>query len=262
MPAPRPEIATVAAAEFFDCLVTHRRFGKISHALCYHLFYLKMDLDQIPQATKQSFLLGTRWYHPIRFCAADHGAESPKDLAAWVRHYLASKNISEAADNVELICLPRIFGFVFNPIAIYLIHNRQGELHHILYQVSNTFHERHFYLVSCAKTAGDKREHWADKAFYVSPFFAIDGRYHFTLRSDRLHLGLKIIYHRHGQKALRAQLHGKAKQIDNTQCLKLLLRFPLMTLGVVMQIHWHALQLWFKGAKYHFRKKLHRLPRR
>ena len=44
---------------------------------------------------------------------------------------------------IRLFCMPRMFGYGFNPLSVYFCHRRDGALAAILYEVHNTFRERH-----------------------------------------------------------------------------------------------------------------------
>ena len=89
------------------------------------------------------------------------------------------------------------------------------------------------------------------KRFYVSPFLPLEGRYVFLIRPPGERVSIVI---RHsGPQGLRlvASLTGRRSALTDRALLGVFARFPLMTLKVIASIHWQALRLWLKGAKFH-----------
>ncbi len=182
--------------------------------------------------------------------AKDHGEGGKSDLARWARLFLKDRKVEQDCARVQLLTLPRMFGYVFNPISAYFFYDQCGTLHHILYEVNNTFGGRNFYLAE-AEAIGERHTHECSKTFYVSPFFDVEGKYRFSLRPPCETVGLSIEYVTHdGTVALKARLTGKRRPATAWQSLKILLSFPLMTIGVIAAIHWEALLLFIKGAKF------------
>ena len=239
-----------AAAQFYVGQVSHRRFGRVSHKLRYRIAYVLLDLDRLHDAGRLTRLLKIGAGGLLSFNPRDHGDGESTDLAEWVRNFIASRGVSEPASKIELLTLPRMFGYVFNPISVYFIRNHQGDLHHVLYEVGNTFGERHFYLCP-AEVKQNVCAHECEKAFYVSPFFEQAGRYKFTLQPPSDRVSLNISYRMGETDRMNADLIGTARPVTTGTALGLLLRFPLMTIGVIMGIHWEALRLVLKGARYH-----------
>jgi DUF1365 family protein len=167
-----------------------------------------------------------------------------------VRDHLAENGVAEPCTRITLLTLPRMFGYLFNPISVYFIYGGESNPHHILYEVNNTFGKRHFYL---AKTGRDEKRssHCMNKELYVSPFFDVEGQYRFTVEPPGETLSLDILYFDGGgAKKLRAALRGKREAVTDWRCLKVLVAFPFMTFGVIAAIHLEALKLYLKGARY------------
>ncbi|MCA8903495.1 MAG: DUF1365 domain-containing protein [Hyphomonas sp.] len=236
-------------AAFYVGQVSHRRFGTPGHFLRYRIAYLLLDLDRLADADRMTRVLKIGKGALMSFRARDHGDGHADDLAGWVRTLLLEHGIGDEAATIHLLTIPRMLGYVFNPISVYFIRDGQGRLHHVLYEVRNTFGERHFYLCAAVPDGGTF-EQFSNKAFYVSPFFDTDGEYAFRLSPPDDVVALSITYREGNKTRLTAHLSGKARRVTTWSSLGILLRFPLMTFGVVAAIHWEAMKLWIKGARY------------
>ena len=47
---------------------------------------------------------------------------------------------------IFLLSIPRIFGYVFNPLSIFFCYDFDGNLKALIYQVKNTFNEQYCYV--------------------------------------------------------------------------------------------------------------------
>src|SRR5690606_14486018 len=182
-----------------------------------------------------------------------HGARDGSPLLPWIRQQLAARGVDFPLGEVVLQTFPRLFGYVFNPVSFWFCHDTEGRLRAVLCEVNNTFGESHNYLVHHADlrpiVSGEVLE--AQKVFHVSPFFPVSGVYRFRFLEQAGLGGVNIEYREAGQLALLAHVGGRAHALAPGRLLSSLLRFPLMTLGVMVRIHWHALHLWRKGAVFH-----------
>ncbi|MEZ6000890.1 DUF1365 domain-containing protein [Hyphomonas sp.] len=246
-------------ARYYVGQVSHRRFGKITHVLRYRIAYLLLDLDRLEEVGRLTKLLKIGKRGLVRFDPLDHGKGETTDLAAWVRAFVARQGVQDDVATIELLTLPRMFGYVFNPISVYFLRDRAGDLHHILYEVGNTFGERHFYLCAADQKKGLCR-HECEKAFYVSPFFDQRGQYEFTVQPPSENVALAISYQHGEEKRMSAHLAGKACSVTAGTTIGLLAKFPFMTIGVIAGIHWEAFKLVLKGARYHRRGSERQVP--
>lgn len=228
--------------------VAHQRFRPKRHALRYRVFSALLDLDELAEMDARLRLFGYNRPAAIAFRDRDHGPGQDAPLRPWIEGQLALAGIDIDGGPIRLLCYPRIFGYVFNPLTVWFCHHRRGRLAALLWEVNNTFGERHCYLIPVEGDAGTVVRQECDKLFYVSPFIAVGGRYRFRVTMPAGDLSLSILQHdSEGGPLLHASFDGRRAPLDDRTLAKCLLRYPLLTLKIMAGIHVEALRLWWKG---------------
>jgi len=230
--------------------VMHKRLRPFRHRLVHRVFSVYVDLDELPSLSRRlRFLSYNRW-NVFSFLDRDHGGRDGTALRSWLDGHLDRAGIDLEGGPVRLLCFPRIFGYVFNPLTIWFCYHRSGRLAAILYEVHNTFGEQHSYLVPVdpGRDASDPVFQSCDKRFYVSPFIGMAASYHFRLREPGPRLSVLIRQQTPEGDLLVASQTGTQRPINDATLLKALFAYPLMTLKVIAAIHWHAFRLWRKGV--------------
>jgi DUF1365 family protein len=245
-------------ARLYPGKVMHARLMPFGHRFTYRVFSLLIDLDRLGEANALSRLFSVNRRNLVSFHEADHidGKSDASGLRAYAESLVEGAGLPRPA-RIQLLAYPRILGYVFNPLSVYYCYGRNGDLAALIYEVRNTFGERHTYVcpVEPGQTseAGIRQER--TKIFYVSPFIDLGARYHFRMLPPGDTVRLRILETEGGQPLLSATFAGDARPLKTTVLASLLARLPLMTLKVVAGIHWEALKLWLKGAKFHSRRK-------
>jgi DUF1365 family protein len=226
--------------------VVHTRLRPKRHRLSYQVFNLLLDLDELETLNLKSF--GVERPGVLGFRRRDHG-DGVTPLRSWVASRLAGAGIAWDGGRVELLCYPRMFGFVFNPISIYFCYSGDGGLCGLLYEVHNTHGERHTYVLPARLSDGEVR-HVADKTFFVSPFVPMQCTYRFRINPPGERVGISIQEDDAEGLLLTASFHGRRQEMTDSALIGLLWRYPLMTLKVVAGIHYEALKLLAKGIRF------------
>jgi len=254
-----PEVIRLGQA-----VVMHRRERPFVHEFVYRLFCMQLRIDRLDEVSAaDSWLFGVNRRRVVSFMNADHGDRSGSNLMEWLEQTLALAGVKHPGGATWLQCFPRIFGYVFNPVSFWLLHDPQGQLRVILAEVNNTFGQRHQYVLSAVDDQRIESGHTLTcrKVFHVSPFCEVKGHYQFQYRGNinavltrRSRQSMAIDFFDDAaivEPLLRTVMSVRPQAWRTRALLAALIRMPLMTFGVMARIHWHAFKLWRKGAAFH-----------
>jgi len=229
--------------------VSHTRLRPKTHALRYRIFMLLLDLDELPALSKRLRWFSLGRFNLTSFRERDHGDGSDTPLRTQIERHLDAANLSIAGGPIRLLCLPRVLGYVFNPLSVYFCYTPDQTLKAILYEVSSTFGERHGYLMRADPDAHGVVRQSAAKRLHVSPFMDMDLDYNFRIKPPGDALDVTIgTFDRQGL-LLNARFAAERRPLDDTSLLRAWLAHPLLTLKVIAGIHWEAIRLIAKGLK-------------
>ena len=227
--------------------VIHRRFKPKEHYFKYKVFSLLIDLEELNIIKSKIKIFSYNKFNILSFFDKDHGPRDGSSIKVWVKKNLKDIGIKDDKIQIKLLCYPRIFGYVFNPLSVFFIYNQSSELISILYEVKNTFGEQHTYIF---KTNNDKViVNNCSKKFYVSPFIEMDCVYNFKVLKPSERISVIIDQRDKNGKLLYASQDGIAKDLNTKNLLFSFISHPLMTFKIIAAIHYEALKLWIKGIK-------------
>ena len=226
----------------------HGRKGAVRNAFRYGVDYVLLDAEA--DAAGPGLFSRNRG----RFFAVhdrDHGGAPGQGRGpAWVREVMAQHQLPQPA-RIELLAQAMVLGHVFNPVSFWLCRDAGGDLVTVIAEVTNTYGDRHSYLCHKADLSaiGPRDALEATKILHVSPFQPVEGGYvfHFDIGPDRI--GIRIDYSR-ADGGLVATLTGCRRPLSNGAILRMALRRPFGSRRVLGLIHWQALKLWWKGARF------------
>jgi len=234
--------------------VRHRRYGEPEHDFRYRLFMVFLDLQELDRLRGRLLLWSARRFAPVRFRRDDHLGDPSRPLDECVRELVAARTGRRPGGRIFLLSHLAYFGHSFNPVSIYYCMGAgDDEMEAVVLEVNNTpWGEQHCYVLagdSLRPAAGGRRAGF-DKDFHVSPFLPMDMRYqcYFSRPGEMLSVAMNDF--QDGELRLQASMVLRRRPLTDRELAVALLRYPFMTLKVVAGIHWEALRLWLKRARY------------
>jgi hypothetical protein len=242
-----------AMAEIVTAEVFHARIRPKRNMFRYGVYYLRIPIQDLSAPATRG-LFSVDHFNLFSLRSNDYAARGV-NAAAWVRATLDDWRLQEANGEVQLLTMPRVLGYAFNPVSFWLCHDLQRNLRAVIVTVSNTFGEQHCYLCCHEDRSPIGTGDWlhAEKIFHVSPFLAVEGHYQFRFVSSADKVAIWINHYESGQLILSTSLIGRARPVNSRTLLFCFFRYPLVTLKVIALIHYQAAKLFLKGIR-HFRK--------
>ena len=240
------------AAVLFSGQVMHQRMKPVGHRFSYDVFSLMVDLDRLDEVDRLSAVFSVNRRNLLSFHEKDHTRKDGLSLRSYIDDLLAKDGLTVRPARVLLVCYPRILGLVFNPLSVYYAYAHDGTLGAMIYEVRNTFGERHTYVCPIGpddvSDAGIRQQ--CDKLFHVSPFIPMAMRYQFRMLPPGDEIRWRILETDREGPLLAATFSGTQVPLKTGKILRLVARIPHLTLKIVAGIHWEALKLWIKGVRY------------
>ncbi|KAA0069565.1 DUF1365 family protein [Tardiphaga sp. P9-11] len=232
--------------------VMHHRLRPREHRLRYSIFYMLLDLDEVDMLAGRLHLFSHNRFNVFSFHDRDYGEGETTSPRARIERHLREAGI-EAGGPLRILTMPRILGYAFNPLSIYFCHRRDNSISAIFYEVSNTFGERHNYLIPVARNTKLPIRQKSQKSFYVSPFMSTDMVYSFSVVPPGKNLAVSVIGHDTQGPLIIAKLAATRQDLTDATLARAFCTYPLLTLKVIAGIHWEALLIWLKGIRRHHR---------
>lgn len=239
---------TRPAAQLWFGSTAHTREQPFKRSFAYSIAMLEIDIDRMAEANALSKLFSVGHGNLVAFRETDYGARDANvSLRGWAEGRFAEVGIALGGGSIRLLTFPRVLGIGFAPISVWLGHDTRGELQGAIYEVHNTFGETHAYVSALNPVVGRQT---AEKEFHVSPFFDVTGDYRFTLKHAVNIVALTVENISPNGRSHVASLTVQPRPLTSGQLLKWMVIMPISGLGVMFAIHWQALILLLKGAKY------------
>ena len=233
--------------------VRHARYRPRTHRFNYRVFSAFLNVDDIDHDRLNLKLLSIDKFNLFSFRRRDHGAKDDSTdggkLRPFIEGLLAEAEI-DAPEKIHILCYLRMFGFAFNPLTVYYCRSG-GQLTAMVYEVRNTFGDDHIYVVPLNGTNTDRPLlHHRDKLMHVSPFIDMQATYHFSAAAPDDNLRLVIRETQDEEPLLIASFIGTRHALTDATLFKAFIRHPLMTVKVLVAIHFEAAKLFLKGVPF------------
>ncbi len=235
-------------SSIYNGTVIHKRFKPKIHFFKYKVFSLLLDLSDLNRLDKDTSFFSYNTFNLISFFDKDHGERDGSSLFEWVKKNLVENNINSENIKIKLLCYPRIFGYVFNPLSVFFVYDNQENLISILYEVKNTFGEQHTYIFKVENN--NLLQHNCSKKFHVSPFIEMNCNYFFKILKPAEKISVIIDQYQLNEKILFASQDGRRVDFNSKELLKSYIKHPLMTFKIISAIHFEAFKLWTKGIRF------------
>ncbi|MFE9931912.1 DUF1365 domain-containing protein [Streptomyces sp. NPDC005533] len=229
-------VGTQSTASLYACEITHVRRTPLRHVLRHRTYLWCVDLDRLP-------VLPLALRPLARFDARDHFTGTAGSIREGLDAFLAGQGIDLEGGRVVMLAHARVFGYVFNPLTVYWCHDAHGAQVCVVAEVHNTYGQRHCYLLR-PDAAG---ESVVDKTFYVSPFFAVEGRYRMRLAPPGERLALTVHLEGDGGRVFTAVVRGRRRPATAAALLSAAARKPWSTAAVWAGIRRHGIHLLLRG---------------
>lgn len=251
-------------------LTWHSRFEGATRHFTHKLFFLKVDLSELSQLSKQLKFFGYNRWAPFSIRDSDYlgpnsDSSNKNDITEKLRRLLELRGFNGGFKRAVLITTPRVFGMVFNPVNFYLCYNDQGDLYVLVGEVNNTFDESYAYVVEPV-TKPDKTNLGKDlqgvgcplslaakmsKVFFVSPFMDMQGGYEVSIADDTSCFECQVSLIKNctlipETLSFVAGLKGTARPCSDLELVKAFVKRPLTGWATLPLIYLHAVALtWF-----------------
>lgn len=220
-------------AAIYRTSISHVRQSPLKNRFTYRSYSWFVDVDQLPRLPL-----------PLRplavFRAGDHLGDPDATIRSNVERFLRTKGIEPDGGPIHMLASARVFGYVFNPLTLFWCYRTTGELECVVAEVHNTYGERHCYLLRTDRAGRAS----VPKAFYVSPFNDVDGRYRMKLPAPGERLAVYIVLEREGSRPFVATMDGRRRPATPWNILAAAIAVPAAPLLVSALIRVQGITLW------------------
>jgi DUF1365 family protein len=261
-------------SSLYKAQVMHHRLEPKNFQFHYNVFMFYIDLDELEMLSKKFWFISRNKFNVFAFRDKDHlqlPRENPDKTRSTKEHildYLKANGVELKAPKIMLLTNLCTFGYQFNPVSFYFISETfpspVGEgpgLRACIAEISNTFHEMKPYFIGKECFDGNKFQLNTAKFFYVSPFSEMDSNFDFNLGIPEEKLNIRIDSFGKEKRFFISTLTGTKKELTNAKLAWYALRFPFITMQIILLIHWNALKLWIKKIRYYKKEEYKELQR-
>lgn len=238
----------MSGSALYEGHVVHVRPGR--HRLRYSVFMLALDLDEVGALGARLKFFSHNRFNLTALFDRDHGDRHDTSIRRCIEQKLQQAGVPWRGGRIVLLTMPRLLNYVFNPLSVYFCYDANGEIAALAHEVSNTFGERHFYIMPAQTNRNGRIAQSCAKAFFVSPFLEMNLRYEFQITPPGETCRVSMVVRRGEEVALTASFTGARRPLTDKSLIRAIASNPLLTFKVIAGIHWEALKMWLKGVRY------------
>ena len=239
----------------YEGTIRHRRFNPRPNMFQYRLFFMFLDLAELPTLFDIHPMWSYERFNVASFRRRDHFGDPLIPMDQAVADLVEDRLGSRPNGSIRLLTHLRYFGHCFNPASFYYCYDAADTtVETIVVEIHNTpWGERYCYVLGADQNEHpieDWRRHRFAKVFHVSPFIDIDIDYDWRFRLPADSIRVHMIDYEKGKKLFDASLALQRRTINRKALTRVLLRYPVMTGKVITLIYWQSLRLLLKKAPF------------
>lgn len=249
------DASSMPASCLYEGWVRHRRFAPREHAFRYRMYMLYLDLAEIDQVFSKRWLWSVNRRNLAEFRRSDYLGDPDVPLDQAVRERIREICGRAPTGPIRLLTHLRTCGHCFNPVSFYYCYADDGvTLDTIVAEITNTpWKQRHSYVLplSSADRHGAALRWDFPKTFHVSPFMPMqrDYAWRFTAPDANLRVHMDVM---EGQRRdFDATVVLERQAMTGANMARVLLRFPAMSLRIVVAIYWQALLIFLRRIPFY-----------
>jgi hypothetical protein len=243
----------------YEGTVRHRRFEPVRNEFKYSLYMMYLDLSELSEVFRGCTFWSVYRFNAAYFRRNDHLGDSGTSLDESVRSLVEQHSGRRPRGPIRILTHLRYFGHCFNPVSIYYCYDAAGrQIETVITEITNTpWRERYCYVLHEAMNehTGRWKRYRFDKVFHVSPFIDMNVNYDWRFSEPGERIKVHMEDYVECNKIFDATLSLRRREINRSNLSRVLMRYPLMTVQVLAKIHWQALRLWAKGARFYVHPK-------
>lgn len=234
-------------SSLYQGTVVHKRLRPVTHKLAYKVFALLVDLDELHEIDRKLRFVSYNRFNMVSLNDRDHGRGLP--LRDYLFGIANEAGFGDEIRRISMLCYPRVFGYVFNPLTTYFCLDSNNQIRLIVYEVNNTFGERMTYVLPAEQDSDGVVTQQTPKQLYVSPYNDVSGEYSFHVKNKDDHLTVGVSLADDDGPLLNAYFSGDSDKLTDRNVLQAVAKTGWMTVKVIAGIHYEALKLWVKGLR-------------
>lgn len=209
-----------------------------------------LDLKELPEIFSKHWFWSSKGSALARFRRENHVGPTNQNLSDSIRELIFKETGNRPIGPIRLLTNLAYFGYCFNPVSFYYCFSKdEKNLEYIVAEVNNTpWGERETYVMDChgAKLPDNSYRFNPIKKMHVSPFMPMEVDYDWLFKKPSKSLSVSMTNIKDGKNFFNASISLKRKKINTISLSGVLIKFPFMTLKIILAIHWQAFRLWLK----------------